>query len=225
MSAFFDFVTREWYFATPLFIMSLSALTLVIWRILLNLDARTELNQFLPRFQAVLNEAGPDAATQFCLTQKGLIAKKMFPAALDTRTQGAAAMRRAMANVIELEILPDLNFLLAPILAIAKIATMVGLLLTVVSMINTFNAISQAASSGNAGGVTSQAGAIGLALFATALGLVTAIPLVFAHVMFKDWISRYELKMKSAGQKLLLMLQDHRGGAPIRTAQPAAAPI
>jgi biopolymer transport protein ExbB len=56
--------------------------------------------------------------------------------------------------------------------------------------------------------VTSQAGAIGLALFATAFGLVTAIPLVFAHVMFKDWISRYEIKMKSAGQKLLLILQD-----------------
>jgi biopolymer transport protein ExbB len=225
MSAFFDFVTREWYFAAPLILMSLVAMTLVIWRILRNLDARTELNQFLPRFQAVLNENGADAAAQFCLTQQGLIAKKLFPAALDTRAQGAAAMRRAMANVIELEILPELNFLLAPILAIAKIATMVGLLLTVVSMINTFNAISQAANSGNAGGVTSQAGAIGLALFATALGLVTAIPLVFAHVMFKDWIARYELKMKSAGQKLMLMLQDHRGGTPNRTVRPAAAPI
>jgi len=31
-------------------------------------------------------------------------------------------MRRAMANAIELEILPDLNFLLPTILAIAKIA-------------------------------------------------------------------------------------------------------
>ena len=134
-------------------------------------------------------------------------------------------MRRSMANIIELEILPDLNFLLAPILAIAKIATMVGLLLTVVSMINTFNAISQAANSGNTGGITSQAGAIGLALFATALGLVTAIPLVFAHVMFKDWIARYELKMKSAGQKLMLMLQDHRGGTPNRIVRPAAAPV
>ena len=59
-----------------------------------------------------------------------------------------------MANVIELEILPDLNFLLAPILAIAKIATMVGLLGTVISMINTFNAISQATKAAT-GGVTS----------------------------------------------------------------------
>src|SRR5262245_64088509 len=107
----------------------------------------------------------------------------MFVAGLENAKQGPAAMRRAMANVIELEILPDLNFLLAPILAIAKIATMVGLLLTVVSMINTFSAISQESS---ASGVKSNAGAIGLALFDTALGLVTAIPLVFSHAYFTD---------------------------------------
>jgi biopolymer transport protein ExbB len=205
MSAFFEFVTKEWYFALPLFLMSLTAMALVILRILLNLEARTDLNDFLPRLQSALSEHGPEAALEFSKTQKGLIAKKLIPAALETRSQGAAAMRRAMANVIELEILPDLNRWLAPILAIAKIATMVGLLLTVVSMINTFTAIQQAS---GAGGVTSQAGAIGLALFATAFGLVTAIPLVFAHVLFKDWINRYEIQMKSAGQKLLVMLQE-----------------
>ena len=48
---------------------------------------------------------------------------------------------------------------------------------------------------------------IGLALFATALGLVTAIPLVFAHVLFKAWIANFEIKMKSAAQKLLLVIQ------------------
>jgi biopolymer transport protein ExbB len=205
MSAFLHFITNEWYFAAPLFLMSLTAATLVIWRLLLNMDARTDLNQFLPRFQSTLNEHGIEGALKLCHSEKGLIAKKLFPAALETQSEGPAAMRRAMANTIELEILPELNFLLAPILGIAKIATMVGLLLTVVSMINTFNAISTAST---AGGVAQQAGAIGLALFATALGLVTAIPLVFAHVMFKDWIARYELKMKSAGQKLLIMLQE-----------------
>src|SRR5438105_664226 len=172
MSAFLHFVTHEWYFATPLFLMSLTAATLVIWRILLNFEARTDLNQFLPRFQSILAEQGPEAALKFCKVEKGLIATKLFPAALETFAEGAAAMRRSMANAIELEILPDLNFLLAPILAIAKIATMVGLLGTVISMIRTFNAIQSAASGSDA---TKHSGAIGLALIATALGLVTAI--------------------------------------------------
>jgi biopolymer transport protein ExbB len=209
MSAFLNFVTSEWYFAVPLFLMSLVAVTLVIWRILLNLDAKTNLNEFLPKFQQKLDADGPEAALAWCRTQKGVIARKLFPAALETRAQGLTAMRRAMANVIELEILPDLNFLLAPILAIAKIATMVGLLGTVISMINTFSAISQETS---AGGVTQHAGAIGLALFATALGLITAIPLVFSHVLFKDWIARQELKMKSAAQKLLVLVQEKGQG-------------
>ena len=112
-------------------------------------------------------------------------------------------MRRAMANIIELEIIPDLNFLLAPILAIAKIATMVGLLGTVISMINTFNEIQNSQGSN----VTGHAGAIGLALFATALGLITAIPLVFAHVLFKAWIAHFEVRMKNAAQKLIVLVQ------------------
>ena len=125
---------------------------------------------------------------------------------MENSKQGMAAVRRAMANAIELEILPDLNFLLPPILAIAKIATMVGLLGTVVSMIRTFDAIQKAAG----GNVAGQASAIGLALIATALGLISAIPLTFAHVLFKAWVARYETRMKAAAMKLLLLLQAAR---------------
>jgi biopolymer transport protein ExbB len=220
MSAFWKFFREEWYFAWPMLLMSLAALTLVIWRILLNLSARTNMDQFLAAFQERLEKEGIDGAIRFCRTQPGMIPRKLYVAGLETSKQGLAAMRRAMANVIELEILPDLNFLLAPILAIAKIATMVGLLGTVISMINTFTAIQGAAGKG----VTSHAGAIGLALFATALGLVTAIPLVFAHVLFKDWIAKFEVRMKSAAQKLLILVQAARpAGAPAAAAP--AAPV
>ena len=119
----------------------LAALTLVIWRFLLNLNAGTNLNEFLPAFQDGWRRRACQARCTFCKEQKGLIPRKLFVAGLETSKQGLAAMRRAMANVIELEILPDLNFLLPPILAIAKIATMVGLLGTVISMINTFTPI------------------------------------------------------------------------------------
>jgi biopolymer transport protein ExbB len=82
---------------------------------------------------------------------------------------------------------------------------MVGLLGTVISMIDTFTEMQKM--QGNPGGVANQAGAIGLALFATALGLVTAIPLVFAHVLFKGWVANFEIKLKSSAQKLLLIVQ------------------
>jgi biopolymer transport protein ExbB len=202
MDAFWHFLTQDWYFAIPMLGMSLAAVTLVVWRLLLNMGARTNLNRFLPAFQEKLQKEGVESALKFCQTQPGMIPRRLFPAGLETSKQGLAAMRRAMATVIELEIVPQLNFLLPTILAIAKIATMVGLLGTVISMIGTFNKISQPGSNAQ-----SQASSIGLALFATALGLVTAIPLVFTHVLFKAWIADFEIKMKSAAHKLVLLMQ------------------
>jgi len=213
MSAFWQFVTVHWYFAIPMGCMSIVALTLVIWRLLLNLNARTNMNEFLPLFQEKLEKEGLDGALRLCRVRTDVIPRRLFAAGLETSKQGLAAMRRAMANVIELEILPDLNFLLPTILAIAKVATMVGLLGTVISMIGTFNKIQK--SSGNA---KESSGDIGLALFATALGLVTAIPLVFTHVLFKAWVAHFEVKMKSAAQKLLILVQSAKP-----TGKPAAA--
>jgi biopolymer transport protein ExbB len=160
-------------------------------------------------------------AIALCREEKGLIPRVLFVAGLEAADQGVAAMRRSMASALELEIAPRLNFLLAPILAIAKIATMVGLLGTVISMIDTFSKIADAGKDPK--GVTNQAGAIGLALFATAMGLMTAIPLVFMHVLFKDWIQRYELKMKAAAQKLIVLVQNTKQ-APAEE-RPAAAPV
>jgi biopolymer transport protein ExbB len=201
MDAFWHFLTQDWYFAVPMLGMSLAAVTLVTWRLLLNFGAGTNMNVFLPAFQNKLQKEGVESALKFCQTQPGMIPRRLFPAGLETSKQGLAAMRRAMATVIELEIAPQLNFLLPTILAIAKIATMVGLLGTVVSMIGTFNQLSKG------GDMALQSRSIGLALFATALGLVTAIPLVFTHVLFKAWIASFEIKMKSAAHKLILVMQ------------------
>jgi biopolymer transport protein ExbB len=220
MQEFQRFATEHWYFAWPLFGMSLVAVTLVVWRIMLNVQANTNLNTFLPAFQEKLNREGVDGAARFCRTAPGLIAKRLYVAGLETQKQGLSAMRRAMANTVELEVLPELNFLLPMILAIAKIATMVGLLGTVISMIFTFTEIEQLKATG--GDVTSKSGSIGLALFATALGLVTAIPLVFAHVLFKAWVNNFEIKMKNAAQKLMVIMQAQRA-APAAKAKAAGS--
>ncbi len=206
MEAVQKFYTNEWFFAIPMTLMTFIAFALVIWRWLLNSNSNSNLDLLLTDVQVNLKQKGPKAALNFCREEKGLIPSLLYVAGLEAAEQGVAAMRRSMASAVELEILPRLNFLLAPILAIAKISTMVGLLGTVISMINTFNNISKDA--GNPAGVTSQAGSIGLALFATALGLLTAIPLVFFHVLFKAWIVKFETKMKIASQKLVTLVQN-----------------
>src|SRR5262245_17978034 len=133
MSEFLTFVTKDWYIAWPMIAMSLTALVLVIWRMLLYVNGNTNMNEFLPLFQDKLEKEGVEGALRLCRSRNDIIPRRLYVAGLDTSKQGASAMRRAMANVIDLEIVPDLNFLLPSILAIAKIATMVGLLGTVIS--------------------------------------------------------------------------------------------
>src|SRR6516164_3640848 len=217
MKALWKFVTEDWYFFWPLFLMSLTGVTLVIWRLLLNINGNTNMSEFLPEFQQKLERDGVEGALRFCRSRTDVIPRRLFVAGLETSKQGLSAMRRAMANAVELEIVPDLNFLLPPILAIAKIATMVGLLGTVISMIGPFSKIAAGASA------TDNSREIGLALYATAIGLVTAIPLVFAHVLFKAWVARFELKMKSAAQKLLLLVQAKKSASSVSSAAAPAA--
>jgi biopolymer transport protein ExbB len=224
MHAFWEFLHDHWFFAIPMLLMSAVGVTLVIWRLLLNMNAKTDMNEFLPIFQDRLEKEGVEGALRFCKARQDMIPRRLYVAGLETAKQGASAMRRAMANVIELEILPDLDFLLPPILAIAKIATMVGLLGTVISMIGTFQTI------GASKDPTAHSKEIGLALFATALGLVTAIPLVFAHVLFKAWVLKFETKMKGAAQRLLVLVQAYKSGelkpaAAATTSAVAAKPV
>src|SRR5260370_15306232 len=195
-AALTDFISNEWYYFGPLRLMSMTAMALIIWRLLLNNSAKTNLGVFLPVFQATLAKDGIEGARKFCSVQSGLIPRKLFVAGLDNAKQGASAMRKAMANTIELEILPEMNFLLAPMIAIGKIATMVGLFLTVVSMIGTFSPIGEAVKNNTQGGSGAQADKIGLALFATAMGLITAIPLVFTHMILKDKVPKFRFDFK-----------------------------
>jgi biopolymer transport protein ExbB len=215
MRAFLKFVTDDWYFAFPMFILSFTGLGLMIWRILLNINGNTKMDEFLPQFQDKLEKEGVEGALKFCRGRTDIIPRRLYTAGLENHRQGLAAMRRAMANAVELEILPDLNFLLPAVLAIAKIATMVGLLGTVLSMIGTLSLIPEHVKGG--GSVADLADSLGLALFATALGLLTAIPLAFSHVLFKGWVARFEIRLKAAAQKLLLLVQ------AVKQPQPQAA--
>ena len=218
MHSFGQFVVNDWWIAIPMFLMSLTGVTLVVWRLMLNSNGNTKLSAFLPPFQDRLEKEGVEGALRYCRSRTDIIPRKLFVAGLETSKQGLSAVRRAMANVTELEILPDLNFLLPSILAIAKIATMVGLFGTVLSMIGVFDIMST-----GTGDQRMQAGRIGLALFATALGLITAIPLQFSYVLLKAWMSKFEVKMKSAAQKLLLLLEAKKSGGKGAAAPAAAA--
>jgi biopolymer transport protein ExbB/TolQ len=202
MPTFLSFLRDYPYAAIPMFLISFAGIGLVIWRLLLNINASTDLKEFLPVFAEKLENDGVYVALAFCRSRMDVIPRKLFVAGLENHRQGIAAVRQAMSDVLAREILPDLNFLLPAILIVAKLATMTGLLVTVISMIVMSDAIQQTRGSD----VTHSANAIGLSLCSVAMGLSCAIPLVFSHVLFTAWIAQFEQKMQSAMRALLVLL-------------------
>ncbi len=70
-SALTNFITDEWYFFFPLLMMSMSAMALVFWRLLLNMGAKTNMGSFLPVFQAVLQKEGIEGAQSLVQCRAG----------------------------------------------------------------------------------------------------------------------------------------------------------
>jgi biopolymer transport protein ExbB len=188
------------FFLTVFVILFLASFTLIFWRWLLNRAATTDVADLLRRLKEDLGAGRWDDAVDLCEEESGAVAK-VFKTALETSPQGKMAVRNAMADKIELEIVPDLDFLLSWILVFAKLAPMVGLLGTVWGMINAFGKI--------AGSVkvnpSDLAGDIGMALFTTAEGLLIAIPLIFAYTMFRDRVNRFEVDLQRASRAALRM--------------------
>src|SRR5260370_30903403 len=98
MRAFFKFITDDWWISLPMFLMSLSAIFLVIWRILLNMNANTQLNVFLPQFQEKLDKEGVEGALKFCRSRTDIIPIPLFPAGLGASKSGLAAMRPSLST-------------------------------------------------------------------------------------------------------------------------------
>jgi biopolymer transport protein ExbB len=183
-------------------LLSLASLTVIIWRLWLNYNAKTDLGEFLERLKERLSQPeGRKAAMELCEDEPGVI-PKVFTTALQTCDQGRVATRNAIANLVELELIPDLNFLLPLMLVFAKLAPMVGLLGTVSGMIMAFGKIAGATKVNP----SDLAGDIGMALFTTAEGLIIAIPLIFAYSMFRERVNRFELDLQRAAQAALNLL-------------------
>jgi biopolymer transport protein ExbB len=193
-------------FTVTFIILSLAAVTLCIWRSWLNHNAKTNLDEFVAKFEQQLATGGKKAALQMCADEQGVV-PKLFTTALNTAHEGKVATRGAIANLIELEILPDLNFLLPWIVTIIKLAPMAGLLGTVWGMILAFGKIAGATKVNP----SDLALDIGMALYTTAEGLLIAIPLIGIFTQFRERVGKFELEMQRATQIALNLLPKMAG--------------
>lgn len=107
----------------------------------------------------------------------------------------ASSLLRARAQTI----LSQMEDRIAYFPALANISTLSGLFGTVMGMISAFFALR----TGGGADPSSLAGGLGVALVATALGLITAIPSLVAHAVFQKQIQATSTQMETLLSVLL----------------------
>lgn len=174
----------------PLLLCSIIVIAIVIERWKYYRDAEGQQN-FVDLLTNQLETADWQQATQVCASGKGITAAIIAKAlqrglneqgGLQNALEGAAALAAARLK-------DRLNYLET----VVTLAPLLGLLGTVVGMINSFSVMS--IKTGQPQAIT---GGVGEALVATAAGLCVAIMALVAHSYFAQWLDRIITDMEAA---------------------------
>lgn len=136
--------------------------------------------EFLEECRGHLHSGDVEAVADLCDSPPfwAKAVPQLILVALAHRDRGGTKLRRLLGEKFEREILADLEYNTSWISTIVKSAPMLGLLGTVIGMINAFAKIAAAGQTGTDPKLL--ATDISFALITTALGLTIAIPLVMA---------------------------------------------
>lgn len=202
-------------------VLALLALTIVIERIIAYRREATDLASFSRKFTEAISARRFDDAAVICDQHKGNVAE-VYRLALEHRQQGPVTLKNILENHIQLTVLPRLRSRLRLLSAIGKGAPMVGLLGTVQGMMGAFSTI--AGAEGQGVDPKQLAGDIGLALGTTFIGLVIAIPVVFASTYLRARVEQFTIDLERYTDHCIDLLAPVRSPTVAKPATLAAAP-
>jgi biopolymer transport protein ExbB len=127
---------------------------------------------------------------------------RIIGGALDRGRYGIDVVRQEVQQIGEKEIF-KLRNRVSQVGVIATAGPMLGLLGTVIGMINSFSVLG---SSKNAARPDELASGISLALITTCQGLILAVPLIFVHMYLRDRVSQTSQEAAHVAEKLLALL-------------------
>jgi biopolymer transport protein ExbB len=137
---------------------------------------------------------------------------------------GRAAMKEAFEEVGQVEV-AYLGRYVELLGTIASVAPLLGLLGTVVGMIDVFRSlVAEVGAQGGAVNPASLASGIWAALITTAAGLSAAIPAYLGYKYLLAHVDRLALELEEVSLALLELCHPHAALTPAQTPQPAPAP-
>ena len=220
----FQFVTGGGVVGYIIIALSVLAVALVIDLVLRMKRDRTFPEQ-LVRHAMELAEQGRAGEILSMSKASDTLFGRIIGGALDRGRYGIEVVRQEVQQIGEKEIF-KLRNRVAQIGVIATAGPMLGLLGTVIGMINSFSVLGE---SKNAARPDELAAGISLALITTCQGLVLAVPLIFVHMWLRDRVTQVSQEAAHVSEKLLGLLATgaanrHRATGQQQQQQPQQQP-
>ncbi|TWU05616.1 MotA/TolQ/ExbB proton channel family protein [Stieleria varia] len=185
-------------------ILFVLAIGIFIERVIVFRNASSDAEAFADEFDEAIRGSDYDKAIEICDEyggEHGAGVPEVYRIAIEHSSLGPATLRNVLDNHIELIVVPRLRARLGLLGTVARVAPMLGLIGTVSGMIGAFGTIAGATGAGVE--PAALAGDIGMALGTTFLGLLVAIPIVFAITYLKARIEKLEIDLDRYSQKCL----------------------
>jgi biopolymer transport protein ExbB len=197
----------------PLLLCSVFALALIIERVLSLRAARVAPPRLVDEVIAVMRTSAPTPDTISKLSENstlGMVLAHGLQAATESR-----ASEEHLRGVLESagrQAVFVLERNLNALGTIAAAAPLLGLLGTVIGMIEIFGASGASASGGSGASPQELAHGISVALYNTAFGLMVAIPSLVAYRHFRGRVDAFTLQMEQAADRIVPHLLRLTGG-------------
>jgi len=188
----------------PLGICSVLALAIIVERSWNLRDAKLLPPQEVQRLCTLIDEGEFDRAEEYASSRPGPLNNVLYPA-LQARDESREFIRELVRDAGRQEV-PGLERYLGVLGTIASISPLLGLLGTVLGMIQVFAVISQQ----GIGQADALAGGISQAMITTATGLAIAIPALTAYNYYVGKAERILLEMERLVLQLIKLIIERR---------------
>lgn len=200
-----NFVTGGGWIMIPILLCSLLAVSVIFERFFSLRRASIDARDFMDTIRGVLTRGQVREALFLCDQQEGFL-----PFILKAGIRKAGRSREEIREAIDdagAMVVPTLERYLSVLATVANVAPLLGLLGTVLGMIQAFVVIQRQAGVVSPGDL---AGGIGTALLTTVWGLIVGIPTLVAYNYFVSRVDHMVWEMEVLSAELLDVLTEGR---------------
>jgi biopolymer transport protein ExbB/TolQ len=188
-------------FMWPIAITSVFGVAIMVERVIfLFFKYNINANQFMAQIQKLVMANNIDRAIKLCNAAPSAALPKVIKAGLTRVNKGEIEIANAIEEA-SLEVIPNITKRTPTLQAVSNVATMLGLLGTIMGLIEAFDAVAKAPPDQK---TTMLTAAIAIAMNTTAFGLIVAIPTIAAYVFLNntvkkiiDEIDQYSVKLQN----------------------------